>query len=58
MKEVVEILRLFAKAIAQNTVNTYAEQGSAAADVVFRILEDAEKRIDALDHPTEKGGEE
>ena len=58
MKEVTEILRLLAKAIGRNTVNTYQQQGSAAADVVFRILEDAEKRIDALDHPTEKGGEE
>ena len=48
MKELTEILRLLAKAIEQNTVNTYQEQGSAAADVVFRILEDAEKRIDAL----------
>ena len=56
MKELTEILRLLAKAIEQNTVNTYQEQGSAAADVVFRILEDAEKRIDALDHQTEKGG--
>lgn len=56
MKEVTEILRLLAKAICQNTVNTYQEQGSVAADVVFRILEDAEKRIDALDHSTEKGG--
>ena len=43
MKEVTEILRLLVKAIEQNTVNTYQEQGSAAADVVFRILEDAEK---------------
>ena len=58
MKEVKEILSLLAKAIEQNTVNTYQEQGSAAADVVFRILGDAEKRIDALDHPTEKGGEQ
>lgn len=57
MKEVIEILRLLAKAIEQNTVNTYQEQGSAAAEVVFRILEQAEKRIDALEHPTEKGGE-
>ena len=57
IKELTEILRLLAKAIEQNTVNTYQEQGSAAADVVFRILEDAEKRIDALDRPTEKGGE-
>lgn len=57
MKEVTEILRLLAKAIEQNTVNTYQEQGSASADVVFRILEDAEKRIDDLDNPTEKGGE-
>ena len=57
MKETIEILRLLAKAIEQNTVNTYQEQGSAAADVVFRILEDAEKQIDYLDHPTEKGGE-
>ena len=57
MKEVTEILRLLAKAIEQNTVNTYQEQGSSAADVVFRILEDAEKRIDALYHQTEEGGE-
>ena len=57
MKEVTEILRLLAKAIEQNTVNTYQEQGSAAAKIVFRILEDAEKRIYALDHPTEKGGD-
>ncbi len=57
MKEVTEILRLLAKAIEQNTVNTYLEQGSSAADVVFRVLEDAEKRIDTLDHPIEKGGE-
>ena len=56
MKELTEILRLLAKAIEQNTVNTYQEQGSAAADVVFRILENAEKRIDDLDHPTEKCG--
>lgn len=55
MKEVTEILRLLAKAIEQSTVNTYQEQGSAAADVVFRILEDAEKRIDALDRSTEIG---
>ena len=52
MKETIEILRLLAKAIGQNTVNTYQEQGSASADVVFRILEDAEKRIDDLDNPT------
>ena len=58
MKEVKEILSLLAKAIEQNTVNTYQEQGSAAADVVFRILEDAEKRIDALDHKPEKGGKQ
>ena len=57
MKEVTEILRLLAKAIEQNTVNTYQEQGSASADVVFRILEDAEKRIDDLDNQTEKCGE-
>lgn len=57
MKEVTEILRLLAKAIEQNTVNTYQEQGNSAADVVFRILEDAEKRIDVLDQPAEKGGE-
>lgn len=48
MKELTEIFRLLAKAIEQNTVNTYQEQGSAAADVVFRTLEDAEKRIDSL----------
>ena len=58
MKELTEILRLLAKAIEQNTVNTYQEQGSAAADAVFCILDDAEKRIDALDNPTEKGGGE
>ena len=57
MKEVTEILRLLAKAIEQNTINTYQEQGNASADVVFRILEDAEKRIDTLDYQTEKGGE-
>ena len=38
-------------------ITTDQEQGNAAADVVFRILEDAEKRIDALDHLTEKDGE-
>ena len=38
-------------------ITTDQEPGSAAADVVFCLLEDAEKRIDALDHPTEKGGE-
>ena len=57
MKEVTEILRLLAKAIEQNTINTYQERGNASADVVFRILEDAEKRINALDNQTEKGGE-
>ena len=49
MKEVVEIMRLLAKGIEQNTVNTYHTQGSAAADAVFRILEDAEKRINDLE---------
>ena len=49
MEEVIEILRLLAKAIEQNTINTYQEQGSAAADVVFHILEDVEKRIDVID---------
>ena len=58
MKEVTEILRLLVKAIEQSTVNTYQEQGSAAADVVFCILEDAEKRIDTLDRKTEKGGKQ
>lgn len=58
MKEVTEILRLLAKAIEQNTINTYQEQGSAAADIVFHILEDVEKQIDVLDHKTEKGGEQ
>lgn len=57
-KEVTEILRLLVKAIEQSTVNTYQEQGSAAADVVFCILEDAEKRIDTLDRKTEKGGKQ
>ena len=58
MKETIEILHILENAIGQNTVNTYQEQGRAAADVVFRILEDAENRIDALDHSTEKGGGE
>lgn len=49
MKEVTEILRLLAKAIEQNTANTYHTQGSAAADAVFRILGDAEKRINDLE---------
>lgn len=56
MKEVIEILRLLANAIERNTVNTYQYQGSDMAEVVFRILENAEKRIDVLDHKTEKSG--
>ena len=55
IKEVIEILRLLANAIEQNTINTYQYQGSVAAEVVFRILEDVEGRIDVLDHKTEKG---
>lgn len=57
MQEVIEILRLLAEAIEQTTVNTYANQGSSAANVVFRILEDAEKRIDAIDGKQMKEGE-
>ena len=48
MKELAEILRLLAKAIEQNTVNTFVVQGVAAADVVFNILEEAEKKIDDI----------
>ena len=58
MKEVIEILRLLAKAIEQNTVNTYQEQGAKAANVVFDILHDALEKVENLDHPTEKGGAE
>lgn len=32
MQEIVEILRLLSKAIEQNTINTYQEQGAVAAD--------------------------
>lgn len=45
MQEVLEILRLLSKAIEQNTINTYQEQGSAAADAVFAILQEAERKI-------------
>lgn len=58
MKEILEILRLLSKAIEQNTINTYQEQGSVAADVVFGILQEAERKIAEFDHPTEKGGSE
>ena len=58
MQEIVEILRLLSKAIEQNTINTYQEQGAVAADVVFGILQEAERKIAELDHPTEKGGAE
>lgn len=44
-----EILLLLAKAIEQNTINTYQEQGRVAADKVFKILEEAEKKIETLD---------
>ena len=46
----------FEKEYALNLVAKELKQ-SAAADVVFRILDDAEKRIDALNRPIEKGGE-
>ena len=45
MQEILEILRLLSKAIEQNTVNTYREQGVIAADAVFAILEEAERKI-------------
>ena len=45
MKEIVEILMLISKAIEQNTVNTYQEQGAVAADAVFAILQEAERKI-------------
>jgi hypothetical protein len=45
MQEIVEILRLLSKAIEQNTVNTYQEQGAVAADAVFAILQEAERKI-------------
>lgn len=48
MKELAEILRLLAKAIEQNTVNTFIVQGVAAADQVFNILAEAEKRIEDI----------
>lgn len=44
MQEILEILRLLSKAIEQNTVNTYQEQG-IAADAVFVILQEAERKI-------------
>lgn len=47
MSELAEILRLLAKAIEQNTVNTFTVQGVAAADV-FNILAEAEKKIDDI----------
>ena len=49
MKEIVEILRLLGQAIAQNTRNTIQDQGYIAADVVFKILEDAAKKINELE---------
>lgn len=48
MEELAEVLRLLAKAIEQNTVNTFVVQGVAAADVVFNILAEAEKKIDDI----------
>jgi hypothetical protein len=46
MQEILEIMRLLSKAIEQNTVNTYQEQGAVAADSVFAILQEAERKID------------
>lgn len=40
-----DIIRLLAKAIEQNTVNTYIVQGSAAVDEVFKILQEVENRL-------------
>lgn len=57
-EEIKEVLLLLVKAIEQNTINTYQEQGCAAADVVFGILHEALEKIKNLDHPTEKGGVE
>ena len=45
MQEIWEILRLLSKAIEQNTVNTYQEQGAVAANAVFTILQEAERKI-------------
>lgn len=55
-KIILEILRLLSKAIEQNTVNTYQEQGAIAAGAVFAILQEAERKISELEKPTEKGG--
>lgn len=43
-----ETIRLLAKAIERVTVNTYVEQGSMAADEVFKILEEIEKRLEDM----------
>lgn len=40
-----DIIRLLARAIEQNTINTYTVQGSVAADEVFKILEEVEDRL-------------
>ena len=56
MQEVLEILRLLSKAIERNTVNTYQEQGAIAADAVFTILGEAEKKIAELENRSDQGG--
>ena len=48
IEEVVEILKLLAKAIERNTVNTFYEQGVAAASEVFTIVKEATNKINAL----------
>lgn len=40
-----DIIRLLAKAIEQNTINTYMVQGMAGADEVFKILQEVENRL-------------
>ena len=39
----VKVFKLLTKAIERVTVNTYLEQGAAAADEVFEILEEVEE---------------
>lgn len=41
-----EVLKLLAEAIERVTVNTYLEQGAAAADEVFEILEQIDEIIE------------
>lgn len=40
-----ETIRLLVKAIERVTVNTYVEQGTLAADEVFKILAEVENRL-------------